>query len=297
MSRYIVNTQHNAPHFVSLSHFEGPLDLLLHLVKEQEVDIFDVNLYLLTSQYLDHLRAISFQDLAEVGSYVQMASTLLQLKSIGLLPVDVQQEVVEDDVDPIAEKMRLLERLQDHETFKNAAEFFHGVMLLGGCRQISGCGDFWCKQYESTALPQKEDPAVLCILYAQALTSLPERQKTRMVAKSHVLAVESVMARLCDLLEVCGSLRFEDLYGSIPHRAGLVASMVSVLQLAAQNRMELIQEFPYATLWMYQEQEDPVVNRQNARVKDQVIAQDFSENVCVDVRKGLQEFSDVFYVS
>src|SRR5688500_7024103 len=110
-------------YFVKTEQFEGPLDLLLHLIRVHEIDIFAIDVLRLTQEYLAYLRRMRFDDLAQAGEFLEMAATLIEIKTRMLLPHDEKQAEGEDgaDDDPIR---TLQERLLQHEMFRNIAEHF-----------------------------------------------------------------------------------------------------------------------------------------------------------------------------
>src|SRR3954466_5582174 len=108
---------------VKLSNFEGPLDLLLHLIRKHELDIHDIPIALITQQYLDAIGLMEELDLDIAGEYLVMAATLIHIKSKMLLPRPETAAGVEgDEEDP---RDALVRRLLEHEKFKAAAELLH----------------------------------------------------------------------------------------------------------------------------------------------------------------------------
>ena len=237
--------------FVILDLFEGPLDLLLHLVKEQELDIFSVDLYRLTMQYLEFLREVDFADLSDAGSFVQMASYLVKMKSSSLLPdhkegaqVELGSEGEED------EEMRFRRRMHEYSLFQGAAHFFQQASSLAS---TGYSGSEWLRLeglYGHESRSWSGDAAVLLVLYEQMLTSLPERKQGRVVAKSHKLAIQSLIERFQEFLKKVPAFRFEDCYPVVSSRYVLVAGVVALLQLAKERRVELSQEQVLESLWV-----------------------------------------------
>ena len=111
----------DSPYKVTLGVFEGPLDLLLHLIRSNEIDIYDIPIAEVTEQYLSYLSLMESLDLEVAGEWLVMAATLLEIKSRMLLPDDPKEELEEEAVDPREE---LVERLIEYEKFKGAAEVF-----------------------------------------------------------------------------------------------------------------------------------------------------------------------------
>ncbi|QNQ82366.1 segregation and condensation protein A [Lactobacillus sp. PV037] len=105
---------------LNLPNFSGPLDLLLHLIKSQEIDIYDIPIAQITKQYLDHLNYWQKLDLQIAGEYFVMASTLLRIKSQYLLPKNDFVEIEEQDEDPRTE---LVEQLIQYSVFKRVSEY------------------------------------------------------------------------------------------------------------------------------------------------------------------------------
>ena len=105
---------------VQLAIFEGPLDLLLYLVKKEEVDIYEVNLTKIATQFIDYVELMRELDLDIAGEFLVMASTLMYIKSRELLPVDKQAQVEEDE-DEEDPRWELIRQLVEYKKFKDAA--------------------------------------------------------------------------------------------------------------------------------------------------------------------------------
>ena len=103
---------------VKLEVFEGPLDLLLFLIKKEEVDIYDIPIAKITDQYLEYLELMQLLDLSIAGEFLVMAATLMHIKSKLLLPPDETEPESEEEQDPRAE---LVKRLLEYKKFKEAA--------------------------------------------------------------------------------------------------------------------------------------------------------------------------------
>jgi segregation and condensation protein A len=134
--------EHRGPR-VSLERFEGPLDLLLHLIREEELDIGDIPIARITDQYLEMIEDLSEVDLDLAGEYLVMATTLMRIKARALLPRDEEEE----DEDEVAEHRALFRRLLEYREFKRVAEEL-------GERQ-----DEWREIFRRAAAPIPEDEA------------------------------------------------------------------------------------------------------------------------------------------
>ncbi len=104
---------------VKLEVFEGPLDLLLHLIKKEEIDIYNIPVSRITEEYLQYLEMLKMLNLEIAGEFLVMAATLLQIKSRKLLPVAVKEDETQEDLDPYQELVR---QLLDYKRFKEVAK-------------------------------------------------------------------------------------------------------------------------------------------------------------------------------
>ncbi len=111
---------------VKLEVFEGPLDLLLYLIKKDEVDIYDIPIELITRQYMEYLSLMQMLDLNIAGDFIVMAATLMMIKSRMLLPVEERPEMEEEEMDP---RWELIKQLLEYKKFKDAAAFLEEMEL------------------------------------------------------------------------------------------------------------------------------------------------------------------------
>ena len=108
---------------IKIENFEGPFDLLLHLIKKNKMEIADVKIYDITTQYLQYLKDMKQMDLEVTSEFIVIAATLIEIKSKLLLPKNKEDEIAVDENDPTKE---LINRLIEYKKFKEAAEFFRG---------------------------------------------------------------------------------------------------------------------------------------------------------------------------
>ena len=160
--------------FLKINQFEGPLDLLLHLIKVNEIDVFNIDIYLLTNQYLEYLRLIEFDDLSDAGEFLEMAATLIEIKSRMLLPTEKKDDLEElDDDDP---RKPLQERLVEYETFGKVAEYFERLPQVGVDIQTNNEFKRLEQEYAHVESPLKGDPTSLVILWEQMLRDFSEKK-------------------------------------------------------------------------------------------------------------------------
>ena len=110
-----------------LEQYEGPLDLLLDLIRKQQINIYDIPIASITSQYMEYIEKAAALDMELGAEFVYMAATLIHIKSKMLLPVDPELQKIAPDEDPRAE---LVERLIEHEKYKNAAEMLQQKRII-----------------------------------------------------------------------------------------------------------------------------------------------------------------------
>ena len=183
-----------AEYFVKTDQFEGPLDLLLHLIRVHEIDIFAIDVLLLTREYLSYLRLMQFDDLQQAGEFLEMAATLIEIKTRMLLPHDEKEGGDEDgDDDPIRS---LQERLLQYETFRNVAEHFRQMPQMGVEIQPNNEWNRLLPLYEHIEAPLTGEAATLVVLYEQMLRDLSERKKAKVTAKVHRISVEEMIDKL-----------------------------------------------------------------------------------------------------
>src|SRR5512145_2433373 len=219
---------------VRLQNFEGPLDLLLHLIKKNELNIYDIPIALITQQYLDYLELMQELNLDVAGEFLVMAATLIHIKSRMLLPrPDPTQE--DPDEDP---REALVRRLLEHQKFKAAAELLHE-------REIQRSAQWGRPDGRVAALvgepPEPEVEVDLFSLMA-AFRQVLERARQRPVVVlppeqiSIETRIEQLLSRLSET-EACG---FEDLFGDVHSRGGLIVTFLALLEMI---RLKLVRVF------------------------------------------------------
>ncbi|MDD9950331.1 MAG: segregation/condensation protein A [Zetaproteobacteria bacterium] len=242
------------PYFLKLEQFEGPLDLLIHLVRVHELDIFSIDLTILTEQYIAHLRIMEFKDLKDAAAFMDMAATLIGLKTKQLLPrnhssINTDDETGEEEWT----EEKLSERLQLYERFRGAGEHFRERMA-GAFSSIHVGNHAWqayTQTYGSLLQPLKGQVETLTILYEQMLTELTDRRPVTVKAVQESLTVDEVIQRLKDSIEKMNCILLEQLYTKIESRYELVAHVLASLQLVRDRLAKIHQEEHFGPLWIY----------------------------------------------
>ena len=219
---------------VRLENFEGPLDLLLHLIKQHQVSIYDIPIALITKQYLEYIDLMQEMNLDVAGEFLVMAATLIHIKSRMLLPrPDPTQEDPEEDP-----REALVRRLLEHQKFKAAAELLHERETLRSAQWTRPDGPI------SEIAGEAPEPEIEVDLFSliSAFRSIVERAKQR--PKIYLpgeqipieARIEQLMAKLSET-EACG---FEDLFSDVQTRAGLIVTFLALLEMI---RLKLVRVF------------------------------------------------------
>ncbi len=239
-------------YFLKLNHFEGPLDLLLYLIKLNEMDIFEVNLAQLAEQYLSYLRLMQFADLKDASAFLVMAATLCEIKTRRLLP-NAKKDGEDVDGNEVDLEAQLKERLMEYQKFREAGEFFSAIDKETDL-SYSPVGEWERleKIYGDSVSPLYGDPAVLVVLYEQLLSSLAEKKPIRLKTSKELLTVERVVQKLLDVLKEVEVFLFQNLYSKIANRYELIAHVLALLEALRQVRdLHCYQETQFGPLWVY----------------------------------------------
>ena len=227
-----------AEYKVKFEVFEGPLDLLLYLIKKEEVDIYDVNLTQLATQFIEYIEVMRLLDLEIAGEFLVMASTLMYIKSRELLPVDqqVQTEGEDDGEDP---RWELIRQLVEYKKFKDAAAQLQSLES----RQENIFPRIPVKPEFAAEAPGKPDVSVFDLVNAVStiLKRIQEREgATRDVFEDRWTVsekIEHIMTRLTDQPRV----RFSELFEASMSRTEVVVTFLALLELIRLKQLVALQ--------------------------------------------------------
>ena len=232
---------------VRLENFEGPLDLLLHLIKKHEVSIYDIPITLITTQYLQTLRLMHELDLDVAGEFLVMAATLIHIKSRTLLPRPETAAGVEgDEEDP---RDALVRRLLEHQKFKAAAELLHEREQIRSAQ--------WSRPDERVAAIAGDDyePELEVDLFSllNAFQAVVERARTRptvLLPPEQLpleVRIEQLLSRLSET-EACG---FEELFADVHDRGGLIVTFLALLEMIRLKMIRVFQAGSFGPIRVY----------------------------------------------
>ena len=223
---------------VILEAFEGPLDLLLYLIRKQNIDILDIPVAEITRQYMGYVELMKSVRLELAAEYLVMAAMLAEIKSRMLLPRS--SEVEEEEGDPRAE---LIRRLQEYERFKAAAEGIDELPRVG----------------RDVVVPRLEAPQAKVrkllpeVALEEILLSMAEVMRRNDLFESHQITREvlSTRERMSDVLERLkggGFVPFVELFSAEEGKLGVVVTFMAILELVKESLIELVQNEPFAPI-------------------------------------------------
>ena len=229
---------------VKVEIYEGPLDLLLDLIRKQEINIYDIPIAKITRQYLDYLHLLEEMNIDVAGEFIFMAATLIHIKSRLLLPPDPSASP-EDQEDPRTE---LVHRLLEHEQFKNAAEMLQSKRMLEDAMWSQpGIGEF---------VEAEDEPALAVSVFDLVTTfrEILERAKSRPEIAIHREQV-TVAEMIEHVKQVLGAaphpVRLDDLMEGYLTRQALVALLLALLEMVRLRAILLRQKELFAPITIH----------------------------------------------
>lgn len=223
---------------VFLEAFEGPLDLLLYLIRKQNINILDIPVAEITRQYMGYVELMKTVRLELAAEYLVMAAMLAEIKSRMLLPRSA--EVEEEEGDPRAE---LIRRLQEYERFKAAAEGIDGLSRVG--REV--------------VVPRLDAPQAKVrkllpeVSLEELLVSMAEVLRRGDLFESHQVSREALstrerMSEVLERLKGGGFVPFVELFSAEEGKLGVVVTFMAILELVKESLIELVQNEPFAPI-------------------------------------------------
>lgn len=224
---------------VKFEVFEGPLDLLLYLIKKEEVDIYEVNLTQLATQFLEYIEVMRLLDLEIAGEFLVMAATLMYIKSRELLPRDqqVETEGEEDDEDP---RWELIRQLVEYKKFKDAAARLQEMEIAqeNTFARVAG----------KPEVPEESAPARLNVslfdlvnAVSNVLKRFTERDEEREIFQDKWTVSEKIEF-IMKLLAEKQQLKFSELFTDAASRAEVVVTFLALLELIRLKQVVAVQE-------------------------------------------------------
>jgi segregation and condensation protein A len=235
------NAEEKFPYTVRLEMFEGPLDLLLHLIHKNEIDITNIPIALITEQYLEYLKLMKVLNLDVAGEYLLMASTLLHIKSKMLLPTS-PEEKEEEGEDPRAELVR---KLLEYQKYKNAAAELESRPMLD--RDV-----FIRLALADNAEPREEEKIEVNLFeLLEVFRQVLEKAKPEAVHEVILerISVEEKVQEILSLLQrEKRSIAFHLLFPEQASRRLIVITFLAILELVKTRLVRIFQPAPFETI-------------------------------------------------
>jgi segregation and condensation protein A len=220
---------------IKLEIFEGPMDLLLHLIKKHELDIYSIPIALITQQYLEYLDLMKSLDMEIAGDFLVMASTLTHIKSRMMLPPSENPDGEDDGTDPQAE---LIRRLLEYKSFKEAA------VSLGHKEEA------WSQVYTRPAegkpdIPAEDEPLLFDFHLFDLLAALKDVMARAPDAAfeitSEAVSITEKISQILTRLEAVDSLLFTDLFEKSTSKAQVIGTFLALLELIRTRMVKAFQ--------------------------------------------------------
>jgi segregation and condensation protein A len=253
---------------IKIPVFEGPLDLLLHLIRENKIDIYDIPIALITRQYLNYIKVMKELNLDIAGEFLLMAATLIHIKSRMLLPVEegLEEEAQEDP------RYELVQRLLEYQTFRDASLAFRE-------REEEWSQVFSRSPADEDTLLEREDgtgtgtgsdteiqgnreflPGLLELGIFDLLTAfkrLLDKASPEVVAITReMLTVKDRITFIMEKLEEREAIRFEDLLAGNIRRSYLIVTFIALLELLRLGLARAYQERDFEHIWIIRKREN-----------------------------------------
>jgi len=211
---------------IKLELFEGPLDLLLYLVKRDHLNIYDIPIALVTEQYLAYLELMKFLDLNIAGEFLVMSATLMQIKSKMLLPAQESEEAQEEQLDPREELVR---QLLEYEKFKEVAEELRK-------KEIGQQDIFKRPKGSEKEIPKGEEPAYfeasifdLITAFSKALEEIPKDIFYNVIKDE--FTIEEKVHDILHLLLLRASVTLAEIFGKAQNKMEIIVNFLAILEL------------------------------------------------------------------
>ncbi|WP_035958771.1 segregation and condensation protein A [Bryobacter aggregatus] len=223
---------------IQLQHYEGPLDLLLDLIRKQQINIYDIPIAKITSQYLSYMDQAMAMDIELSSEFVYMAATLIHIKSKLLLPRDPELEKIMPEEDP---RQELVDRLLEHERFKGAAQ------MLEQKRQIEEA--IWTNPQVDRLLGEDQDPGLAVTLFdlVKTLEAVLDRAKNRPIYEitGEEVTVPEMIQQLRNVFDQVATgdhFSAREMFERQKSRRAMICLFLAILEMVKRQALNLVQD-------------------------------------------------------
>ena len=234
------------PLLVTLDQFQGPLDLLLHLIRKQDIDIFDIPIARITQQFLDAIADMGRFELERAGEFLEMAATLVRIKAQMLFP----RKIDEEPDDPRADLVR---RLLEYEHFREVARTLEGAERERVRFHAKGYFEQRPRAVKAD-VPLETDWSEVWAAVMMLVERFEEPEPGYRV-ESRPVRLDDKIEHISRLLDELTRVEFTQLVAPWGSRLHAVITLLACLELAKRHALRLRQAAPFAPLWVYRSEE------------------------------------------
>lgn len=241
-----------------LEKFEGPLDLLLYLIRKNEINICDIPIVEITQQYMEYIEMMKLLDLDGIGDFLVMAATLLQIKSRMLLPPDPSE--VQDEQDP---RTDLVRRLEEYQRIKEAAE----ELRLRAEQQAN----LFPRRVDEEAMQTMREDAKevyfeanlfdLITALTQAMAHKPEKGEYEVIKEE--FTVEHKVSFIKNILLEKSSFKLDEIFMQARTKMEVVVTFMAVLELCRQKELVVVQKRLFSDIEIVRSSQDIIIQPQS----------------------------------
>ena len=232
---------------VKLDIFEGPLDLLLFLIRKNEIDIYDIPIVTIAQQYVEYLELMKALNLEVAGEFLVMAATLIHIKSRALLPQQEDDIGADEGPDPLEELRR---QLIEYQKYKDVALVLREKEILEkDVFTRSYFEDLVVKSEEGLAI---EDLSLFDLLSAlKNLLKKGDYQDALMEVTAEQISVKDKITWLLEMLKDNKNVTFDSLFVSLKSKVEIVSTFLALLELIKLQAVRVLQQMPFGTIFIY----------------------------------------------
>jgi segregation and condensation protein A len=230
---------------VHLDKFDGPMDLLLHLIRKNELDIIDIPIAVITRQYLEYIKLMKDLNLEVAGDFLVMAATLLQIKSRMLLPLDEPEEGEDEETDPRAE---LIRRLLEYQQYKEAGMVIGARALLGREVFVRTWSDPELVAAQNVEGPLEVSLFDLVDAFRILLARIPA-EHFHDVAAAETFSIADCINEILSLLQERTTVQFDELVRDELTRERVIVTFLALLELCRLKLIRIFQEGHQGSIW------------------------------------------------
>lgn len=237
---------------IKIENFEGPFDLLLHLIKKNKMDIYNVNIYSITVQYISYINKLKEMDLDIASEFIVMAATLIEIKSRSLLPkkAKIEEEENEEDLQKV-----LFERLLEYRKFKKVSQFLLEKYVSRGNSYFKKPEIIFQKKdltVDMTDIFKNMDILGFYTKYKSLISAYVEKQNISNPIQNNIYVDKFKIEDKIDYLKGCTDtiLKFDDIIAKCEEKLEIIVTFVAILELVKQRYFKIVQVDKFTNIIM-----------------------------------------------